>query len=179
MPLDFDSSEKTRRPAHRSAPEPSRRPRAAAPALSLQASSSWLLLKKTVVRDRGHEDMRNAMARVRELTAERDEFKAQAEKAEARLRSREEELRAELAELREAQRADAASLARSLASRARERKEAEARFEIERDAAAAASAAAQACSFSALTKAGLPLSRSRSATSPASSRNLSALSTAP
>ena len=69
--------------------------------------------KKTVVRDKGHEDMRAAMARVRELTAERDEFKAQAEKAEARLRSREEELRAELAELREAQRADAASLARS------------------------------------------------------------------
>ena len=118
--------------------------------------------KKTVVRDRGHEDMRNAMARVRELTAERDEFKAQAEKAAARLRSREEELRAELAELREAQRADAASLARSLASRARERKEAERRFEIEHDAAEAASAA-NAARAADRQRHGLALARERDA----------------
>jgi hypothetical protein len=118
--------------------------------------------KKTVVRDRGHEDMRNAMARVRELTVERDEFRAKAEAAEARLRSREEELRAELAELREAQRADAASLARSLASRARERQEAERRFEIEHDAAEAASAA-NAARAADRQRHGLALARERDA----------------
>ena len=118
--------------------------------------------KKTVVRDKGHEDMRNAMVRIRELTVERDEFKAKAEAAELRVKSREEELRTELAELREARRADAASLARSLASRARERKEAARRFEVEHDAAEAASAA-NAARAADRQRHGLALARERDA----------------
>jgi hypothetical protein len=118
--------------------------------------------KKPMARDKNHEDMRNAMVRIRELTVERDEFKAKAEAAELRVKSREEELRTELAELREARRADAASLARSLASRARERKEAERRFEIEHDAAEAASAA-NAARAADRQRHGLALARERDA----------------
>ena len=62
----------------------------------------------------------------------------------------------------EARRADAASLARSLASRARERKEAERRFEVEHDAAEAASAA-NAARAADRQRHGLALARERDA----------------